>query len=87
MTLERACREALGEVGDLFHTKTSPEGWLKRRLRIETYSPSDIRALPPYLSVTSCEEVNAACDRWLASRGKLTGKNYAKFINKTHHDI
>jgi hypothetical protein len=82
MTLERACREALGEAGGLFHLKTSPEGGIERRLRFETYSASDIRALPPYLSVTSCKEVNAACDRWLASRGKLTGKDYANSINK-----
>ena len=86
MTLERACREVLGEAGGLYHTKTSPEGGLERRLRLETYSPSDIRALPPYLSPRICDEINAACDQWLAARGKLTGREYAKFINSNHHE-
>ena len=87
MTLERACREVLGEVGGMFHLKTSPDGGIERRLRFETYTPEDIRALPPYLSVSSCVEINAACDRFLASRGKLTGRNYSKHINKKHYDI
>ena len=85
MSIERTCREALGEADGLFHLRQTSSG-LERRLRFETYSPSDIRALPFYLSVESCDEIKAACDRFLASRGKLTGKDYAKHINKKHYE-
>jgi len=71
----------------MFHLKTSPDGGIERRLRFETYTQDDIRALPPYLSVSSCVEINAACDRFLASRGRKTGRNYSKHINKKHYDI
>ncbi len=87
MSVERTCRQVLGEDNGYFLLKTKPDGGVERRLRYETYSHSDIRALPPYLSVSSCDEFNAACDRFLASRGKKTGRDYAKHINKKHYDI
>ena len=87
MSVERTCRETLGEDVGLFQLKISPDGGIQRRLRYETYSHSDIRALGPYLSVSSCDEINAACDRFLASRGRKTGRNYSKHINKNHYDI
>jgi hypothetical protein len=86
VTLERESLDALWEAGGLFQIKTSPEGWRTRKLRVDIYTPEDIRALPPYLSASSCDEINAACDRFLASRGKLTGKAYAKFLNNNHHE-
>jgi hypothetical protein len=87
VSVERTCREVLGEDIGYFLFKISPDGGIQRRLRYETYSHSDIRALGPYLSVSSCDEINAACDRFLASRGKKTGRDYAKHINKKHYDI
>lgn len=91
MSVERTCRETLGEDVGLFQLKHSlgDRGGvvIERRLKFETYSHSDIRALSPYLSVSSCDEINAACDRFLASRGKKTGRDYAKHINKKNYDI
>jgi hypothetical protein len=86
VSIERTCREALGEANGLFHLRQTSSG-LERRLRYETYSPNDIRALGSYLSPAACEEIKAACDRFLASRGKLTGRDYAKHINKKNYDI
>lgn len=86
MSIERTYYDELEKADKLFYRRKSPE-CIERKLRIETYSPGDIRALPPYLSVQHCNEIKSACDRWLASRGKLTGKNYANQINKTHNDL
>ncbi len=87
MSIERTCREALGENDEWFTNRNTPGAFIEFNLRFETYSPNDIRALPFYLSVESCDEIKAACDRFLASRGKLTGRDYAKHINKKHYDI
>jgi hypothetical protein len=85
VSIEQTCREALGETNGLFKLVKTAAG-IERRMRYETYSPNDIRAQQPYLSVSSCDELNAACDRFLASRGKLTGKTYSKHINKKHYE-
>jgi hypothetical protein len=87
VSIERTCREALGENDEWFTNRNTPGAFIEFKLRFETYSPNDIRAMGSYLSPAACEEIKAACDRFLASRGKLTGRDYAKLINRKHHDI
>lgn len=41
----------------------------------------DARSGGPYLTVRSCDEVNAACNRFFKKRNMKVGKDYCKELN------
>lgn len=50
-------------------------------VNLKPLNAADARSGGPYLTVQSCDEVNAACNLFFKKRNMKVGKDYCKEIN------